>query len=333
MKTVRPMLAVALLTLGACDCLPFSNCEEENNELSVTVLKTETRSPNNYVVSLKVVDTDGYGLAGLDSDNFELREDGNLASKYEASSSVAGLPGEFAFHTGLVLDMSGSITQPALDTLKLAAGSFVRELLTDELRSADLAVWWFDGNPRINLVSPFSRDSAAIGRGIRSLNSNLSTDNSTDLNGAIIRGLDAVSQRVAEDGSRQVASAGALIVFTDGTDRAQRQPESAVRKKVGDVRPAVSTFTIGLGGEVDRNSLKDIGRAGSFFAANSSELLAAFRATADQVRRDANSFYQIRYCTPSRQGSHELKITVKSGKKRGTVTVPFTAADVTTLCK
>jgi hypothetical protein len=334
---MRVIALTALLLpvwLAGCDCAPLTSCEDEPEQLDVLLLRQTTAAPNNLILNVKVLDPEGRGIAGLASTHFTLFEDGSRASQYEAKTQIADIPGEFGFHAGLLIDLSGSITAPALDTIKLAATSFVRDLFAGGLSNADLTVWWFDGNARINQVGTTGRDTAVINASIRALSGSLSTDNSTDLNGAVMRGIDAIQAKVKADSARAAASAGALVLFTDGTDQAGRTTEATAAARVDAARPAVATFTIGLGGEINRSSLTRIGRAGTAFAQNRQELINAFRTVAEQVRRDANSFYQIRYCSPKRQGTHELRIDVTSPSgRKGSVRTTFAATDVPTVCR
>jgi uncharacterized protein YegL len=336
MRIIIGLTALLLpVWLAGCDCAPLTSCEDDNEgQLEVVLLRQTTSSPNNLVMNVKVLDPEGRGIAGLTATHFTLFEDGTRASQYEAKTQIADIPGEFAFHAGLLLDLSGSITAPALDTLKLAATSFVRDLFAGGLTNGDLTVWWFDGNARINQIGTTGRDTTAINASIRALSGNLSTDNSTDLNGAVMRGIDAIQARVRADSARAAASAGALVLFTDGTDQAGRTTEATAAARVDAARPAVATFTIGVGGEINRSSLTRIGRAGSAFAQSRQELITAFRTVAEQVRRDANSFYQVRYCSPKRVGTHELRIDVLSpGGRKGSVRTTFAATDVPTVCR
>jgi uncharacterized protein YegL len=272
---------------------------------------------------------------GLQKADFRAFEDGEPASLFEATTSVSGLPGQFDFHTGLVLDMSGSVSGASLDTLLNAAKSFAQTVLLANAGgvSPDLAVWWFDGTATLHPLIDFTRSYADVHVAISSLASVTSVDNSTDLNGTVMRAASLMSQRVGLDANLGKSSAAALVIFTDGKDRAHRTADEAAIRSVNNVRSTVSTFTIGLGREIDRTTLAEIGAAGHLFVDDRKQLEEAFAATASRVKADANSVYYVSYCTPSRSLTHTLRVEVVHEGRTGSFVRSFNAADVNTICR
>ena len=147
-------------------------------------------------------------------------------------------------------------------------------------------------------------------------------------------GLEALDDR--EDDTGELYQ-GILVTFTDGSHRAgccnDRYPYELADVRRGVSSSGYASFSIGLGGEIDQGALEAIGSNGFASAGDASELSSIFDETAGSVLGLANSFYSIRYCSPSRAGEHRLKIEVKHEGKRGWVsTEPFKAGGFSGEC-
>lgn len=116
----------------------------------------------------------------------------------------------------------------------------------------------------------------------------------------------------------------ALIVFTDGSDRASRADlGQAVRgvERWSDQK----VFSIGLGGEIDQGALSSLGRDGFHRAQDASAVAAAFQDVAEEVRRLSQRYYVLAYCSPARAGEHELDLECESDGKSGRVLASYSA--------
>jgi uncharacterized protein YegL len=329
------VLTLALSACNKCDRFIVGTHCPGPEPLTLTMLREEATTPNRLSFTVKVTDHEGVGVVGLKKADFRAFEDGEPVSLFEATTSVAGLPGTFDFHTGLVLDMSGSVSGAALDTLLNAARAFAQTVLLANAGgvSPDLAVWWFDGTATLHPLIGFTRSYADVHLAISSLASVTSVDNSTDLNGTVMRATALMSQRVGLDLNVGKSSASALVIFTDGKDRAHRTADIAAIESVEMVASTVSTFTIGLGREIDRTTLTAIGKAGHVFVEDRKELEEAFATVASHVKADANSVYYVSYCTPSRSLSHTLRVEVTHEGHTGSFVRSFNATDVNTICR
>jgi hypothetical protein len=138
-------------------------------------------------------------------------------------------------------------------------------------------------------------------------------DPSTNLNGAVIKALDQLDASLGR--APQPLKFGTLVVFTDGTDRANRVPESEmlqhVREKPFDV------FAIGLGAEIKRALLEDIGKNGTAMAADKEAIVKAFDEVGAKVDGRTKSFYLLSYCSPSRAGKHVVRIEAITKDAKG----------------
>ncbi len=202
-----------------------------------------------------------------------------------------------------MLDVSGSVLG-SLPELKTAAKSLIEGLS----RQPRVALYTFDGRAEPQLRADFTTDLGLVASAIDAIPAER-IDTSTNLNGAVVQGVARLEARRVEVEATGVLYAGALALFTDGTDRAARVPRSAALDAVGD--SSVSVFTIGLGSEIDKEYLRDLGRSGDVALSDDLDgLNDAFAEVGQAISALANSYYVVAYCSPSRASSHELSLSV-----------------------
>ncbi|MEY4576130.1 MAG: hypothetical protein RL701_833, partial [Pseudomonadota bacterium] len=116
-----------------------------------------------------------------------------------------------------------------------------------------------------------------------------------------------------------------LVVFTDGTDRANRVPYQQVIDAV-EASP-YRVYTLGLGREVDDSMLSRFGKTGYLRVEESATLDAAFRELAERIVRFAARQYLLSYCSPARDGTHLLSIEAfsRAHAAHGQLELPFNA--------
>jgi hypothetical protein len=103
------------------------------------------------------------------------------------------------------------------------------------------------------------------------------------------------------------------VVFTDGTDHAQRRAKADAIRAVEDTtfryHTLVSTYTIGLGKEIDKATLIRLAKDGFVFADSVHKLVPSFESIANRILLDAKSPYRVEYCSPLRDGEeHRLLV-------------------------
>ena len=296
----------------------------------IEILDTQTEPPAKVSVTFQVTTEDGQPVPNLPVSAFELFDNGVSDSGFESSKAFQPKPGRFQTSVALLLDMSGSITgSSAFPLLKTAAKAFVDKAF--EASGVVVGGWWFDGGSDIVRLVDFSNDAAALKAAIDGLTAAVTRDNSTNLNGAVQLGVGVVEQRMQNGAQSGVTQAGALVIFTDGTDQASRVPASAALSAV--TATEIAVYTIGLRGEIDENFLTRIGRSGSAFADNSSALLAQFTGVGGQIEAMANSFYVLAYCSPRRAGaSNTLTIRVTLGPRQAQAATTYPATNFTGGC-
>ena len=352
MRPVRFIPAIALLALAGCDgsdptprsCALYDTCEFEQ-PLRLTTLSVEAAPPANVQVLFQVQTAAREPISNLRASDFVIYEDGDLISEFEAGAQIQPRSERFRSATVLLLDFSASVTQSGnLEPLKTAATSFARTVLpptTDpESGQAEVAVFWFDGSADIRQLAGFTSDPDVVAEAIASVTPAISNDNSTNLYGAVIEGVEVVQQKVAALQAESVIAVGSLVTFTDGRDTAGRTSlanavsvvDAASREQVNELG-VFSGFTIGLGGDVNVDALTRLGPALFAQATNTAELEARFREIAARVEAEANSFYVLEYCSPKRAGTHLLGIRVAARGSAGFLERRFDASRFTGGCR
>lgn len=304
--------------------------------------------PAKVALSFTVDTCDGQPVSGLTAENFELLEDDAPVSSFESQRSLEAKSQKFRTYSMVLLDLSGSILRSgSFNALKDAALLYVDRVLATQGESQRIALYTFDGRAAVVPLVEFTNDATALRNGILSLSKPecetsaqcaafpdrktcagwLCVDDSTNLNGALVQGLERLDRELRVDPTIQYKD-GALVLFTDGRDQAGRVQTSEVSSKLSLSKSHV--FTIGLGGESDEKSLKAFGKDGYQPAADAGQLSAAFDAIASKVVGLANRFYLLQYCSPKRAGSHALKLNATwmspdKGKLTGSLSTRFDA--------
>jgi hypothetical protein len=162
-------------------------------------------------------------------------------------------------------------------------------------------------------------------------------DKSTNLNGAVIAGINRIKTRVGKAGD--LVSHGALVIFTDGTDRAARVKTEDALTAIHKAGQFVSVYSIGLKGETNLSILEQFGKDDFVFAETPLQLVPRFVEIARGIDNNVKSRYMIEYCSPKRKGRHELKIAATFNHLYGSLTVSFQAdnfsggCEVDSLCR
>jgi len=323
-------------TSNAVPCTEF-----RYDDFHLQVQEQFTTLPGKISVFFRVEDREGESISGLEAFNFTIYEKGrndecfNEISNNESFAAINSRSQIFSFNTVLVLDLSGSVITNSLDELKSAAKSFIDNVMQNaQTESYNLGIWWFDGENRLHQLSPFESDPVVLKIKIDGLQPGLSIDPSTDLYGAVIKSANIAQQKLDEFVAQDIISAASVVIFTDGTDQAARFTEQQAVNAVQTANKNISFYTIGLGDEIDHKVLRSLGKTGSIFAENKEELETKFAEAADEIWKDANSFYLFEYCSPKRDGSgiNELVIVAQDGNSKGFFETTFDATGFSSGC-
>ncbi|MDX1811916.1 MAG: VWA domain-containing protein, partial [Gammaproteobacteria bacterium] len=193
--------------------------------------------PSNITVAFKVETSDGQPVAGLqtgdynangmENQNFEIWEDGNKISQDESQAKIDPDTGDFDYYVYLLLDLSQSILSNSLEETKQGAATLVENLFSQGFRRDNLRIKiaFFDGNSAVHIIQDFSNDKETLLAEINNIDSTISSDGSTNLYGAVISAVKELNTTLQDSQSDQAKyiAAGSLVVFTDGTDQANRR--------------------------------------------------------------------------------------------------------------
>lgn len=312
----------------------FVSCNKEDDgfnydEILFSQVSTTTELPSNVTVSFKADTEDESPLSSLDNSNFTLFENGDEINAQESRLQITRSPSNFMYSALLVIDLSGSVlADNTLGQVKDAARSFVDSYLSNDSQSAtyELAIYWFDGEEALHQLSGFSTNKVSLNEKIASINEDISTDNSTNLNGAVVQGIEIMENRLSTLKTRDfIIVAGAMVLFTDGVDQAGRVTLNQATSAVSNSADELSLFTIGLGSEVNKRVLTDLGKTSAEFANNLDDLTQAFDVVASNTIGVADSYYIIQYCSPKRSGDHDFRIDVIYNNFKGSIEKNFNA--------
>lgn len=304
MKTQSPFAFVALvLSLLATAC----------GGLNVKLINSAEKKPNNVWVFFTVERGKDDPVGGLTADDFKIYEDGDLISKFESKQIILNPEVAAVMYTMLLVDMSGSITESGeANTLVDAAKDFSERVGKHQ----KVGVYAFDGEAKIHSVVPFTEAQGAVQGGLEGLRKYKPKDPSTNLHGGVVEGLRELKKSL--DREHKPLKFGTLVLFTDGTDRANRVSRDEMKKEVGDEKyENYRMLAIGVGAEIEKANLGDVGRDGTELATDKQKVKEAFEKTAAKIEAHTKRFYLLSYCTPSRKGEHVVKIEARAKDQDG----------------
>jgi hypothetical protein len=181
-----------------------------------------------------------------------------------------------------------------------------------------VAIFTFDGSPHITPIIGFGGNVRA---GIATLATRRPRDPSTNLNGAVIEAIRALNHQMSS--APVPLRFGTLVVFTDGTDRAHRASADDVKKGLDGA--GFESYAIGVGGEIDKRQLGDIGRSGTFASANRADIQKGFDEIAARIEASSKRYYLLSYCSPARAGQHQVQIEAVAKGASGRLQYNFNA--------
>ncbi len=309
-----PLSFSLLLTLLAAGCKGEADERECNGgcEYQLEMLDHATLPPSAVHVFFALTTCDGEGAPGFDGEDFVVYENGEEVSSFEGKQEIVPSYRGYGIATALLLDLSGSIVDSGnLEILREAAGVFLESVGGGH----EVGIYGFDGREELQELVAFTDDYYALEAGMAALNDYEVVDNSTNLNGAVLSGLQLLAEHEANSDVSMFM--GSLAVFTDGSDQAGRVSDTEASQAVSGSEHAV--YAIGLAGEVDEQHLLTIGKDGSWTASSMDGLGAAFESVADSINDMVNSLYILAYCSPKRTGVNTLLIELAGSETTGQV--------------
>jgi hypothetical protein len=298
-----------LLAAAAALSLLASACGGVN----VKLVNSAQKKPNNVWVFFTVDRGKNDPVGGLAAEDFAIYEDGDLVSKFESKQTIQNPEVAAVMYTMLLVDMSGSITESgSADTLVDASKSFADRLG----KTQKVGVFAFDGEEKLHSVVPFTEAQGQVQGGLEGLRHYKPKDPSTNLHGAVIEGLRELKRSL--DKEHKPLKFGTLVLFTDGTDRANRHTRDEMKREIADEKyENYEMLAIGVGAEIEKAHLEDVGRDGTELASDQAKVKEAFDRTAAKIEAHTKRFYLLSYCTPARKGEHEVKIVANAKNPNG----------------
>jgi hypothetical protein len=220
--------------------------------------------------------------------------------------------------TLLLVDMSASVTESdQVAQIVQAASDFSTQIESHQ----KVAVYAFDGSKEIHEIAPFSESGEKAAAALHKLAEFHTKDPSTNLNGAVIQGLDKLDESL--DRATVPLRFGTLVVFTDGTDRAARV---SLQEMVDAIDAAqYEVYAIGVGNEIDDATLARIGRSGYIRVNDSAAIKKAFAEIGDRILAYTRRYYLLSYCSPARAGKHTVTVEAHAKDSSGQLTYEFDA--------
>jgi uncharacterized protein YegL len=288
--------------------------------LKLKLVDASVQKPSNVCVYFTVDTAEGEPVPGMTADQFNIYEDGKLISTYESKQTILNPEVATIRYTLLLLDMSGSVVESGqVPLVEEAAGAFLSNVGEQE----QVAIYAFDGRAEIQPIAEFGSRAQKLENRTARMSSWKTEDPSTNLNGAIIEATKVIQEEM--DTAEVPLRFGNLVVFTDGTDRAHRATSSEALRAVKDAH--LNIYVIGLGGEVDQDEMKKLGRDGFVHATDKEAVVQAFEKVAARIEGLASRFYLLSYCSPARAGNHKLQVEAVVGEERGKLDYQFDATD------
>ena len=303
-------ISIALAALVLCACAG-------RNNLRLTIIEASIQRPSNVAVYFTVDTEEGEPVAGLTAEQFRIYEDGRPVSILESKQTILN-PEVAANHfTLLLIDMSGSVSESGDVPVIVEATRAFSERVQ---KYQKVAIYAFDGSTQIHPITGFSGGASAE-NGANRLATFRARDPSTNLNGAVVEAVKVLHRQMSA--SSAPLTFGTLVVFTDGTDRAQRVPREKLHETLDGIE--MDIIVIGVGAEIDGGELQAIGRDGAIVTKDRAQIAASFEQAAARVEAFSKRYYLLGYCSPARAGEHVVTIETSVGGKSGSADYPFNA--------
>ncbi|MFZ5571659.1 MAG: VWA domain-containing protein [Thermodesulfobacteriota bacterium] len=291
-----------------------------DEDIAVSLYANEPNEPANLTLNMIAkTQTSKVPVSGLKSDHFKIFDDSSELIGPERGFEILPATTDVL----LLLDLSGSVMDNgvnALSELKTSAKKFIDYVLQS---GQTIGVYYFNSDADITEIATFidpgphrkNIESARqqLHAKINNLDQYVDEDDSSNLYGAIINGIDKLDKR-AEDAMTKV---GTLVVFSDGRDTAGRKTYANALGKVTASKHNVITVSLNVG-ETDRSregrliseEQQGIGKNGWFGAPTTSELTEKFILAAFEARREHLKSYILAFCLSFREGLHTLTVNV-----------------------
>jgi hypothetical protein len=273
--------------------------------LSVDPVAISVARPSQVAMYVAVSEGDK-PLTDLTASSFTLYEDGNALDSSQVKLTLLDRDKAAAHHTLILVDASakfGDREKP----LERGVASMVRTLRARQ----PVSVYSFSGSDKIQKLAKLEQGGSGGDEDPLSELASGGGDNSRDLNGAIIAGLDQLETDFAT--SDKPVRIGTLVVIASGPDLAGRVPAEQLNMRLNATHHSV--VAVGVSDKV--GSLERIGKDGVWYMTTPDKLTETFEQVAAKVDGLYRSRYLLAYCSPARAGERRLRVEVSKPDERG----------------
>jgi hypothetical protein len=277
--------------------------------VEVRSVQSSVQRPSNVALYVAVED-ENLPVGGLEAKNFQIYEDDTPVDATHSKLTLLNRDDVAVHHAVVLVDLSGSPDAATRSRIAKGVSHLVEKLQQDQ----GVTVLGFDGSPKLHALGEFVRAIDPSPPELQAISSFHSTDESRNLNGAVVEGLVQLDARLMRQ--KKPVRVGTLVVFTRGDDLAGRVTADAVREKVQSTPHEI--YGIGIDGP-DAHQLDELARDGVKKSASVTDVPIAFENMAILLEQAADKFYLVQYCSPGRSGIRRVRVEVQHDGKEGQV--------------
>ncbi|NVK25636.1 MAG: VWA domain-containing protein [Gammaproteobacteria bacterium] len=237
------------------------------------------------------------------TDYLEVKENGSPISPSESFLEIDQLANLNAqYHTVFAIDISSSLQQSELDSIKsIVSDSILDEQTGESKLSANQYVTLLTFDSNVETLVTESQDANQLVNAIENIKLG---GNSTNLHGALIEGTSIWQNDISLNGVEY----GNLILFTDGIDTSAKASKDSAIKAVSEK----DVYFIALGNEVSTAELQEFTSKNNIFSIDDfTELANVLDDALTRVKTFEDGLYVMSYATPKRAGNHTITITAR----------------------
>ena len=286
---------LCFLAAGVCGCQLLGGAR-------IQELATGSTKPGNVATFVAVTEK-GKPAGGLPPSAFTISENDQPIDPETAQLQLME-PARYAtFHTLLLVDISQAKDPSTRKALAKAAAAFVRRVRLGQA----VTVAAYDGSDRVRVAGEYPVEAhASAPEQVEVLATMVPADPSRNLRGAVVQGLEILDRSLAS--SANAVQVGTLAVFARGPDLAGRVPENTFDDSISS--SSDKFIYIGVTGDTPDGAAKRLAQSGEVLAQSSDTLPIAFEEAGALTDGLLDQYYLLSYCSPSRAGTRDLKVTV-----------------------
>lgn len=303
-------------------CFQFQNFELLSSESS------------QQLVSFRLFDCAGYKVRHLSCDSFVIKENSQVVDSFE--TSLKCLQPYQAYL--LLIDLSASVgnKQSMLSFVKQSVRKFVTDMFGKQCQNSHLlfSIQAFAGDKETVEIITFTNNNEDILEKIDNLDDAISSFldfRPTNLYGSVEHALETLDNttKVWSAATQYVSSH--LVIFTDGEDTTGYSTSSATQAKIAASSHEVFAVGISPVGTLSDVTLNGLGSDTSkvFRATAETQMTEAINTIVTYVKDKFSNTYSIAYCSPRRNGNHQLEIHAQGQASGNTINFTFDASTFT----